>query len=220
MAEFTPWPKTPRLFRNVVITEKIDGTNAAVVIEQDGERVYDDGDPNATAYVGHHAVYAQSRNRFITPDADNHGFAAWVQAHADQLVDTLGPGRHFGEWWGRGIQRGYGVSNKRFSLFNTAKWELAAERRDTSAWNHMRDAGLGVVPVLHQGVFSEAEVRNALTALEVQGSFAAPGFMQPEGVVVHHSAAGRTFKVLLDADETPKSAAVFVDRLPPALRAA
>lgn len=29
---FQPWPKTPRLFREIVVTEKIDGTNAQVFI--------------------------------------------------------------------------------------------------------------------------------------------------------------------------------------------
>ena len=30
--EFKEWPKTPRLLRNITITEKIDGTNAAIGI--------------------------------------------------------------------------------------------------------------------------------------------------------------------------------------------
>jgi hypothetical protein len=33
MAEFREWPKTPRLFRTIVVTEKIDGTNAAIHVE-------------------------------------------------------------------------------------------------------------------------------------------------------------------------------------------
>lgn len=32
MIEFKAWPKIPRLFRDVIITEKIDGTNAAIHI--------------------------------------------------------------------------------------------------------------------------------------------------------------------------------------------
>ena len=34
----------------------------------------------------------------------------------------LVPGRHFGEWWGSGIQRGYGLDEKTFSLFNAYRW--------------------------------------------------------------------------------------------------
>ena len=31
--DFTEWPKTPRLFRDMIVTEKIDGTNSAVGIK-------------------------------------------------------------------------------------------------------------------------------------------------------------------------------------------
>jgi hypothetical protein len=55
---FQPWPKIPRLHRSIVITEKIDGTNACVVISPDGTE-----------------IAAQSRTRVITPEQDNAGFA-------------------------------------------------------------------------------------------------------------------------------------------------
>ena len=101
--EFTEFPKMARLSREVIVTEKIDGTNAQVCIGEDG------------------SMLAGSRTRWITPQDDNHGFAAWVEAHREELL-TLGPGRHFGEWWGSGIQRGYGLKEKRFSLFNARRW--------------------------------------------------------------------------------------------------
>jgi len=100
-----------------VITEKIDGTNAAIGVVQTGW----DGEAGAVSRP-HYRVYAQSRTRIITPQSDNMGFAAWVQQHAEVLAQTLGEGLHFGEWWGVGIQRGYGLSERRFSLFNTARW--------------------------------------------------------------------------------------------------
>jgi hypothetical protein len=80
----------------------------------------------------------RSRSRWITPDDDNFGFAAWVEANRDELL-TLGPGRHFGEWWGSGIQRGYGLpkGEKRFSLFNVSRW------------GESRPACCHVVPVLY-----------------------------------------------------------------------
>jgi hypothetical protein len=65
MTEFKPWPKIARLNRDITITEKIDGTNAAVIVTEEGE------------------VAAQSRTRIITPDADNFGFARWVAEHAE-----------------------------------------------------------------------------------------------------------------------------------------
>ena len=107
--EFAGFPKMARLSRDIVITEKIDGTNAQIYITKEGE------------------IRAGSRNRWITPADDNFGFAQWVESNRDQLLE-LGPGRHFGEWWGSGIQRGYGMEKgeKKFSLFNAVRSE---ERR-------------------------------------------------------------------------------------------
>ena len=177
--EFTPWPKIARLNRDIVITEKIDGTNAAVVVTDDLE------------------VFAQSRTRIITPGDDNFGFASWVSIHAADLAKLLGPGVHFGEWWGSGIQRGYGLprGERRFSLFNTNRWTDA----DLSAIE-----ALEVVPVLYEGPFSQAAVTHALVALAYQGSFAGNGFKRPEGVVVYHKAARTMFKVTLENDDAPK----------------
>jgi hypothetical protein len=181
MIEFLAYPKTPRLFRDVVVTEKIDGTNAAIGVTEDGE------------------VYAQSRKRLITPEADNFGFARWVESRRASLLPLLGPGLHFGEWWGSGIQWGYGLTgaDKRFSLFNAKRWG----EDDLSSV-----LGLGVVPVLYEGIFDTATIRDQVSLLEKEGSQAAPGFYRPEGVVVYHHAANQTFKVLIENDELPKGA--------------
>lgn len=180
--EFKAWPKTPRLNRDITITEKIDGTNAAVIVTEDGQ------------------VGAQSRNRLIRVGDDNYGFAAWVADNAEALADILGPGHHFGEWWGSGIQRGYGLvkGEKRFSLFNTHRYGKA----DLSAVE-----GLGVVPVLYQGPFSQGAIDRALLLLREGGSAAADGFINPEGVIVYHSASGIVFKALLEGDDVPKGTA-------------
>lgn len=182
--EFTPWPKTPRLFRNMVVTEKIDGTNAAIRVTQDG-----------------HCV-AQSRNRIITPENDNAGFAAWVREHESLLIWDLGVGIHFGEWWGDGIQRGYGLprGERRFSLFNTVRH---LSRGDVTPQFDV--PGLGIVPVLFHGTFSTGEIGIQLRNLATFGSKAAPGFMRPEGVCVYHSASRQVFKVLIENDEIPKA---------------
>jgi hypothetical protein len=91
----------------MIVTEKLDGTNAQVHITDDGR------------------IFAGSRNRWITPDADNFGFARWVAEHEEELR-ALGPGSHYGEWWGSGIQRRYGLDEKRFSLFNVGRWTRAS----------------------------------------------------------------------------------------------
>lgn len=175
--EFQPWPKIARLNRDITITEKIDGTNAAIVITEDGE------------------VGAQSRKRVITPEDDNFGFAKWVRDNSVLLLTLLGPGRHYGEWWGAGIQRRYGLEGKKFSLFNTHRW-ADVDLSDVP--------GLDVVPVLYQGAYSEWRINTALADLHSFGSKAAPGFDDPEGIVIYHHAANQMFKVTLKDDEAPK----------------
>lgn len=119
---FEAFPKIPRLNRGMVITEKIDGTNAAVVIvahadidhidRQDGSplQLFDGDARNLVAQTDAHFVFAQSRNKFITPgkSTDNYGFAGWVQRNVESLVSLLGEGRHYGEWWARVSSRATG----------------------------------------------------------------------------------------------------------------
>jgi hypothetical protein len=182
--EFVSWGKIPRLNRDIVITEKIDGTNAAIGVLDDG------------------TVYAQSRKKIITPEADNAGFARWVSDNDEFLRTALGPGLHFGEWWGQGIQRRYGLDHKRFSLFNTARWnDFLSVDEDFS---YEDSIGLHVVPTLYAGPFSEYEIGNALATLDNLGSQAAPGFLDPEGIIIFHTAANSMFKVTLKDDEKPK----------------
>lgn len=166
--EFQKWPSILRernLF--VVAEEKIDGTNAAIHV-RDGE-----------------VVGVQSRKRLITVEDDNFGFARWVAAHSGVLADALGDGIHYGEWWGSGIQRGYGLTNgdKRFSLFNSARWASAREHFESLG------VGLSVVPQLHAGKAGEQGLEGirdyAVTLLCANGSWAAPGFDRPEGVILN-----------------------------------
>lgn len=174
--EFRKFDKIARLSREIVVTEKIDGTNGLIAIGEDGE-----------FQVG-------SRNRWITPEKDNAGFARWAYEHKDELMQ-LGEGFHYGEWWGLGIQRGYGLKEKRFSLFNTSRWS-----DDT-----VRPACCGVVPVLYVGMFDTAKIQAILDDLATNGSKAAPNFMQPEGVVIYHVAGNLYFKKTIEGDEQPKS---------------
>jgi hypothetical protein len=189
--EFREWPKIARWDRPVVITEKIDGTNACVIV------VEDDGYGGSTDGL---IVAAQSRSRVITPKQDNHGFAQWVREHEEELK-LLGPGYHYGEWWGSGIQRRYGLDHKRFSLFNVDRWSDEADPP--------RPPCCHVVPVLWRGPMGEASdaVDLSLRILRERGSFAAPGFMNPEGVVVFHYAGRTSFKRTLEKDDMPKALA-------------
>lgn len=175
--EFTEFPKIARLSRECIITEKLDGTNGQIFIGESGEFL-----------VG-------SRSRWITPEMDNYGFARWAHDHKDELL-TLGPGRHFGEWWGQGIQRNYGLIEKRWSMFNIARWTKS---------ENVLPACCHLVPVLFRGIFDTLRVEEALEDLRVTGSKASPGFMKPEGVVCFHVAGNFGFKKTLEKDEVPKS---------------
>lgn len=209
MPSFVPFPKLSRLSREIVITEKLDGTNSAVVIEQlpeeRGGEVLLDGE---TAIVGRLVVSAQSRTRLITPgkSTDNFGFAGWVRANAEQLVN-LGPGTHFGEWYGVGIQRNYGLTERRFALFNVHRWAQNGQLPEYDKQCIPPDC-CEVVPILFRGDFETHMVHKVLLGLKRDGSRAVPGFMDPEGVVVFHTASGVLFKKTIKDDEVPKALAL------------
>lgn len=172
---FTEFKKIPRLSRECVITEKIDGTNASICITEDGQFL-----------IG-------SRTRWITPENDNMGFARWAIENKDELL-KLGIGHHFGEWFGSKIQRTYGLKEKRFYLFNTGKWN-----------NENKPTCCGVVPVLYQGIFDTTIATKWIETLAANGSVAVPGFMKPEGIVIYHAAGNLYFKKTIEKDESPKS---------------
>lgn len=176
MTAFQPFRKIPRLQREIIVTEKIDGTNAQICITEDEQ------------------FLTGSRTRWITPTDDNFGFSRWAHEHKEELMQ-LGVGSHYGEWWGQGIQRNYGLKEKKFSLFNVNRWLDA----------NVRPACCDCVPVLYQGQFDTAFINGCLTTLQSRGSFAAPGFMKPEGIVVYHAAANLYFKQTIEKDEEPKS---------------
>ena len=197
--EFREFAKIPRLFRDAVITEKLDGTNGCVLIEQwvnppgNGEVE----DKSLCIYSEKldrfFSITAGSRKKWITPQEDNYGFARWVWEHALELVEGLGEGVHHGEWWGQGIQRGYGLKEKRFSLFNASKWNESN-----------RPACCHVVPVLYSGPFNTEIASVQMGRLANIGSFAAPGYMNPEGIIVFHVAGNVLFKATIENDGIPK----------------
>ena len=184
---FESFQSIARLSRDVVVTEKIDGTNAQVFIADDG------------------TIMAGSRNRWLGLDKteDAFGFGRWVKEHEEELR-TMGPGRHFGEWWGAGIQRKYNTGEKRFSLFNVGRWSDNPEERGidqaTGQPRAARPACCFLVPVLYRGPFDTAKIDAVMNDLEETGSIAAPGFMRPEGIVVWHEHARTLFKKTIGDD--------------------
>lgn len=221
MSEGYPsFPSIARWNRDVTVTEKIDGTNGLIDIRRetlgtaldfsenldelpfalmlDTSELDEVGEPTHEFHI-----WAGSRNRWLTPGNDNFTFARWVFANRYTLIEDLQVGRHYGEWYGQGIQRTYGLAEKRFMLFNTKRHdgkEFKTPQLETSTvlWEgNMKD-------LMH--TFNGYNFMSIiLGALENDGSKHVPGFMKPEGVVIYHHAANKLFKITLENDEVPKS---------------
>ena len=197
---FEPYGKIPRLQRPIVVSEKIDGTNAQILIEREGAF---EGGPPAEYYIPvtvdgeEYCVMFGSRKKYIKTGDDNFGFAAFFTPKAADLVRVLGEGRHYGEWWGIGIQRGYGMVSRQFSLFNTYRWEPHAME--------LSKLNIRTVPVLYAGPM--CDTTQFIDTLKNCGSFAAPGYDKPEGIVIWHEAARMAFKQTVENDDKPKGQA-------------
>lgn len=201
--QFDKWPSIPRLSKErMILTEKLDGTNGCVVIEPWTEGIEYDFPyvKLITLDSGKYWFAAQSRSRFISPEDDNFGFAKWAFQNAEELVTTLGPGKHYGEWWGHGIQRGYGLSEKRFSLFNAPRWmDSISYLFPTSPVPALR-----TVPLLYTGPFDLDKLREAKDTI-AKGSLASPTFNgKAEGLVMYLREANTSYKILLENDELHK----------------
>lgn len=175
---FEKFKSIPRLTRDCIISEKVDGTNAQLHIE--------DG-----------ILTPGSRNRYISLEEDNYGFADWAYRNEDVLKDFFGVGRHFGEWCGHGIQRGYGLDEKYFYLFNSKRWNNTLPQ-------HILDINIRIVPVLYEGIFCTGVIDSVMLALKTTGSYINRGYMKPEGVIVYHKAGNFLFKKTFENDEKGK----------------
>ena len=176
---FRAWPKIPRLENEIYyITEKIDGTNGAIIIQ---DSAVEDG--KILARANSFYIWAQSRTRLITPEDDNFSFAKWVKDNAEQLISDLGVGYHYGEWWGKGINRGYGLEERRFSVFNPTK--------HSDVCYHVPKIAAVSAEALIETIQDEIEQLK-------MGSYAAPGYMRPEGLVIYAEKAKTYWKVIID----------------------
>jgi hypothetical protein len=191
---FEKFPALTRFSHGWTITEKLDGSNGQIVVVDMALEPCDTS--QALGTFGGVALFAGSGNRLLTLNSDNYGFARFVYDNADEMIEKLGFGRHFGEWVGKGVnKRGYDLDQKRFVLFNTHRWTGAdlPERVD-------------VVPVLFEGYADNpgAEALYYMETMRDNGSAYAPGFMDPEGIVMRHGPSGTLFKKTFDYDEQGK----------------
>ena len=182
--EFKEFKKIPRLSRDIVITEKIDGTNGLIYIDEANN------------------IYAGSRNRWLDEHTDNHNFWHWVMENKEELL-KLGKGYHYGEWWGKGIQRGYNLQEKRFSLFNVGRWVKDRTQTLKEKQEYCPECCY-VVPILYEGQIYLQDYYTPdefINYLKLDGSKASPNFMKPEGIIIYHKAGNCYFKKTIENDE-------------------
>lgn len=202
---FAEFDKISRLNREIIVTEKIDGTNGQVHIRPALNDALEMGYDTQIEIDGQsHYIRAGSRNRWVLHlgSDDNNGFGRWVHHHAHELA-ALGAGAHFGEWWGSGIQRKYGLTDKRWSLFNVGRWVQHDDVRGQKEPMKVAPKCCHVVPVIGAGVGFDI-VYQSIERLKTEGSRAAPGFMKPEGIVAFHTHARTLFKMTIDKDTEHK----------------
>ena len=191
LPEFAKWPSIQRLSSETVfLTEKIDGSNGIIYVPEDPAL----------------PVLAGSRERWLsnedgTPPEkknDNFGFGAWVYDRRESLRQ-LGPGYHYGEFHGAGIQRRYDLKNKRWASFEYWRDDIAIP-------------DVCVVPVLFTGEPTILLFDACIQRLIDEGSVLYPGFMKPEGIVITFKNMKRcSFKKLCENDKIHKSQQPDVD---------
>lgn len=192
------WPRPAEFLAPFLVSEKLDGTHAAIDLTRiDKGTAVPEGAVTVTAGGDRWMLRAASRLRWLTAERDNFGFRAWVAEHAAVLT-LLGPGLHRGEWYGRGIQRGYGLTERRWALFDAERWSAPP-------------AGVPevveVVPVLArvQGPRLVEAVETASRTLAGTGSLAVFG-QRAEGLVIASALAPAVrFTVLFDHAGGPVS---------------
>jgi hypothetical protein len=202
---FAEFDKISRLNREIIVTEKIDGTNGQVHIRPALNDALEMGYDTQIEIDGQsHYIRAGSRNRWVLylGSDDNNGFGRWVHQHAHELA-ALGAGAHFGEWWGAGIQRKYGLTDKRWSLFNVGRWVQHDDVRGQKEPMKVAPKCCHVVPVIGVGVGFDI-VYKSIERLKTEGSVAARGFLDPEGVVAFHTHSRTLFKMTIKKDTEHK----------------
>lgn len=177
VTHFHGYPKTQRYDKlTYTISEKIDGTNAGIIVNED---------PAVK-------LIATSKNKCITPEDDNLGFAAWVQLHSAELRN-LGPGHHFGEWYGRRINRNYGLTERKLMLFNVSRYRAHVVDSTLPEGVELETVLAGDVPLMMLPQF----IQESRDLLENQGSRHVLGFKSPEGLIIRDS-FGRIVKYVMN----------------------
>lgn len=172
--DFKKWPKIEQLVKcQLVITQKINGTNGQIEVMDSG------------------ALRIGSRTRYLGPGSDNFNFWSWCMDRKEKIAQSLGIGRHYGEFCGPGIQSGEGLTERTFVLFD--------HHRHTGK---ELPEGFRCVPVLFDGVVKDIgwAINDSLARLKLHGSQLVPGFMHPEGIMAQ--IGGARYKHVFEPEET------------------
>ncbi len=104
-------------------TVKLHGTNAGIIFHKDG------------------TFHCQSRERIITPQGDNAGFAAFVYALPEEIMNILRKPKTaiYGEWCGGNIQGGVAIHglSKMYVIF--AKKDISIEDEEDKEQHWIRN---------------------------------------------------------------------------------
>jgi len=222
--DFQQFKKIPRLSREIIITEKINGSNMQVFIYNLNEEILfpyeEDYKIPSKEFINKYTVaekngllmFVGSRNRWLQvgKSSDNMSCASWCKERSEELF-KLGEGRYYAEFYGKGIQSGYGLDHKRMALFNVSRWHddekrLISVNKETGEEKYTEQCPscCEVVPILYQGDFDTNVINYYIDKLDREGSVAVPNFKPAEGLVVYHTAAGQYFKKTISNDEKPK----------------
>lgn len=193
---YNSFPSIERL-ENIycVISEKIDGTNGLIEINETNVRF-------------------GSRNRYISFSDDNAGFANFFRHYEARFEDVAKdiitkepessdesyPLRIYGEWFGCGIQRGYGLKDKFFMPFSFFYGEKLIEYQVPNV----------ITPnIMYTGKFSMEVVNTCMQQLKLNGSGVVKDYKQPEGIVIffpkYNFRLKETFNGAKWKDGSPKS---------------
>lgn len=182
--EFKEFGKIDQIGKlHMSITEKLHGTHAQIYIFKKEDETLD--------------MMVGSRNRWLMPTDDNFNFAKFCYENREEIIAKLGEGRHYGEWIGSGINAGYGLKEKRFVLFNWARWIPKGNDLDPGALE--LPARISFVPPLYCGKISMEVINEVMDDLKQNGSKFVPGWMKPEGIVIN--VGGHFYKKVFE-DET------------------
>jgi len=104
-------------------TVKLHGCNSGLIINPDN------------------SFYCQSRERIISPQDDNYGFARFIHSLPNDVLENLyayfhtnNPVAIYGEWAGKGIQAGVGINNIERSWFIFAARIIDESDLDKEDW--------------------------------------------------------------------------------------